>query len=124
MSKRARFPFDLPLNPAIARAGNLVFFALLSAVAAGPALAGSDYPPGLFENSPVVPPGGREATDPSQPPDAAEADPPDEPAPLDDYCASIAGRTFHSLEEVRRAHARCDPDRAPQPGFPGFPTDQ
>ena len=33
---------------------------------------------------------------------------PDGNSALDDYCASIAGRTFHSLAEVKRAHAKCD----------------
>lgn len=74
-------------------------------LAASPALANSEYPPGLFENSPVVPGGPPGAADPGTP-DAAGTD---------DYCASIAGRTFHNLEEVKRAHARCDPDRNPGP---------
>ena len=41
-------------------------------------------------------------------PNSAESLPPNSPGPLDDYCASVAGRTFHSREEVRQAHARCD----------------
>ena len=44
--------------------------ALAAALAASPALAAQDYPPGLFENSPVVPSGPPDATTPSQPPDA------------------------------------------------------
>jgi hypothetical protein len=27
---------------------------------------------------------------------------------LDDYCDGLASRTFRSLAEVRRAHAKCD----------------
>jgi hypothetical protein len=77
------------------------------ALAAYPALAAQDgYPPGLFEHSPVVP-------GPNDPPDSQGAPPgaggePDGNSSLDDYCASIASRTFHSLAEVKRAHARCD----------------
>jgi hypothetical protein len=86
----------------------LAFAALM---AAGPAFAADDgYPPGLFEHSPVV--GG--PNDP--PPDAAA--PSDADGSLEDYCASIASRTFRSLAEVKRAHARCD--RAQQ----GAPADQ
>jgi hypothetical protein len=85
--------------------------ALAAFMAAGPALAADDgYPPGLFEHSPVV--GG--PNDP--PPDAAAPSGAD--GSLEDYCASIASRTFHSLAEVKRAHARCD--RAQE----GAPADQ
>ena len=38
----------------------------------------------------------------------SRADKPDGNSALDDYCASIAGRTFRSLAEVKRAHAKCD----------------
>jgi hypothetical protein len=88
----------------------LVFVA---ALAACPTLAAQDgYPSGLFEHSPVVP-------GPNDPPDS-QGPPPDEGNPaeaggppetngsLDDYCASIASRTFRSLAEVRHAHAQCD----------------
>jgi hypothetical protein len=99
-----------------ARAVNPSVVALAGALAAWPALANSDYPTGLFENSPVVRPG-QDPTDPAgPPPDAADPGQPD--ASLDDYCASIAGRTFHSLEEVKRAHARCDPNRNAGPVVP------
>jgi hypothetical protein len=81
--------------------------AFVAALAASPALAAEDgYPPGLFEHSPVVP-GPGESTDPSGPSDAAG--PADGNGSLEDYCASIASRTFHSLAEVKRAHAQCDP---------------
>jgi hypothetical protein len=83
--------------------------ALAAALAASPALAAQDYPPGLFENSPVVPSGPPEATTPSQPPDAADPfESLDAVDPLDDYCDGLASRTFRSLAEVKRAHARCD----------------
>jgi hypothetical protein len=85
--------------------------ALAAALAARPALATQDYPPGLFENSPVVPSGPPDASAPSQPPDAADPfgpPPPDAVDPLDDYCAGLPFRTFRSLAEVRRAHAKCD----------------
>ena len=83
--------------------------AFVIALAASPVLAADNngYPPGLFEHSPVVP-------GPNDPPDS-QGPPPDGGGPsaadgsLDDYCASIASRTFHSLAEVRRAHAKCDP---------------
>ena len=91
--------------------------AFVAVLAASPALAAEDgYPPGLFEHSPVVP-------GPNDPPDA-QGPPPDGGSPpegngsLEDYCASIASRTFHSLAEVKRAHARCDP------GQGGAPPDQ
>ena len=83
--------------------------ALGAALAASPASAAQDYPPGLFENSPVVPSGPPDATARSQPPDAADSfGPPDAVDPLDDYCDGLASRTFRSLAEVKRAHARCD----------------
>jgi hypothetical protein len=81
--------------------------AFVVALAASHALAADNgYPPGLFEHSPVVP-GPNDPPDPQGPPPDAGA-PPDESSSLDDYCASIASRTFHSLAEVRRAHAKCD----------------
>ena len=118
----------LPMNRSI--------IALALAFAACPAFAdGPEYPPGLFENSPLVPSGPPHAAIPSGPPDAdvpfeppdpdapfgppdpdAPFGPPDAAAPFgppdavdpDDFCASAAFRTFRSLAEVRRAHARCD----------------
>ena len=52
---------------------NRSIIALAAALAAGPALAAQDdYPPGLFENSPVVPSGPPNAVAPSQPPDAGD----------------------------------------------------
>ena len=105
---------------------------ITAALAISPTLAAQDYPPGLFENSPVVKPGSADATAPGEPsepevpgeqPDAEAPLPPDMGGPPNamaplppyaagqpgDYCASMASRVFHSLEEVRRAHARCDP---------------
>jgi hypothetical protein len=89
----------------------LVFIAV---VAACPALAAQDgYPPGLFEHSPVVPGPNDPPDAQGSPPDAAgpldAGGPPDGNGSLDDYCASIASRTFHSLAEVKRAHALCEP---------------
>ena len=88
--------------------------AFVAVLAASPALAAEDgYPPGLFEHSPVVP-------GPNDPPDS-QGPPSDGGGPregsgsLEDYCASIASRTFHSLAEVKRAHARCDPGQEGQP---------
>jgi len=84
--------------------------ALVAALAASPALAAQDYPPGLFENSPVVPSGRPDATVPSGPPDAdVPFGPPAVGGPQDDYCAGVDFRTFHNLAEVTQAHARCDP---------------
>ena len=92
-----------------------LLLAFVAAFGASPALAADNgYPPGLFEHSPVVP-------GPNDPPDS-QGPTPDAGAPsdadgsLDDYCASIASRTFHSLAEVKRAHAKCDnppPDNPP-----------
>ena len=106
---------------------NRSIIALALALTAGPAFArGPEYPPGLFENSPLVPSGPLHAAIPSEPSDAdvpfeppdpdAPFGPPDATAPFgppdavdpDDFCASAAFRTFRSLAEVRRAPARCD----------------
>ena len=84
--------------------------ALAVALTASPALAAQDYPPGLFENSPVLPSGPPDATDSSEPPDAGVPfGPPNAGGPEDDFCAGVGFRTFRSLGEVKRAHARCDP---------------
>ena len=94
-----------------------LLLAFVVTLAASPALAAEDgYPPGLFEHSPVVP-GPNDPPDSQGPPADAGA-PPDGNASLDDYCASIASRTFHSLAEVKRAHAQCDPAQD------GSPPDQ
>ncbi len=94
-----------------------LIIAFVAALAASPTLAAEDgYPPGLFEHSPVVP-GPNDPPD-SQGPTSGAGGPPDRNESLDDYCASIASRTFHSLAEVKRAHARCDP------GQGGPPPDQ
>jgi hypothetical protein len=91
-----------------------LLLAFVVTLAAGPVLAAEDgYPPGLFEHSPVVP-GPTDPPDPQGPPPDV-GDPPDGNASLDDYCAHIASQTFHSLAEVRRAHAQCD---APQDNPP------
>jgi hypothetical protein len=88
---------------------NRSIIALAAALAASPGLATQDYPPGLFENSPVVPSGQPNATAPSQPPDAGDSfGPPDIVGPLDNDCTGLAFRTFRNLAEVREAHARCD----------------
>ena len=76
-------------------------FAPAAALAAEPN-ASPGYPPGLFENSPVIG---------SQPDAAAPGAPGGEPG-LDD-CAGIESRVFRSLAEVRAAHARCDPRSNP-----------
>jgi hypothetical protein len=88
----------------------LVFIAVLAAY---PALAAENgYPPGLFEHSPVVPGPNDPPNSQGPPPDAGDppqaGGPPDGNGSLDDFCATIASRTFHSLAEVRRAHAQCD----------------
>ncbi len=101
---------DRPINSIIAASIALAF-----SLPANMALAAQDYPPGLFENSPVVPSVPPDASSQSQPPDAAEPfGPPDAVDPLDEYCDGLASRTFGSLAEVKRAHARCDHRAAPQ----------
>ena len=97
---------------------NRSIIALALALMASPAIAdGPEYPPGLFENSPLVPSGPLHAAIPSEPSDAdVPFEPPDPDAPFgppdavdpEDYCAGMVFRTFRSLAEVRRAHARCD----------------
>ena len=92
-----------------------LLLAFAFALAASPSLAAEDgYPPGLFEHSPVVPGPNDPSDSPGPPPDAGG--PPDGSASLDDYCAHIASQTFHSLAEVKRAHAQCDsPQDNPPP---------
>jgi len=93
--------------------------ALGAALAASPALAAQDYPPGLSESSPVVPSGPRDATIPSGPPDAAVPFRSlDAVGPWDGYCADVVLQTFRSLAEVRQAHARCDPVHSAEPESP------
>ncbi len=164
MLRTVRFPIAL-LSCRAARA--TLLSAALVALAAPPAVADQAYPPGLFENSPVVPsgqPSGEPA--PGQPSGpngpAADAGPPgydmppapgydappapgyggpivprgyDAPpgpyvpppgrpeayAPPYGYCAGIATRVFGSLEELRRAHARCDRAYYAPPPPPGYP---
>jgi hypothetical protein len=106
---------------------------LAAALVTSPALAAQDdYPPGLFENSPLVPSGPPGATVPSGSPDATA--PPEQPDATarfgppnvvdrpDFDCSDLVLRTFRSLAEVRRAHARCDPVRNAAPLWP--PTDE
>jgi hypothetical protein len=93
--------------------------ALVATLAASPVLAAQDYPPGLFEKSPVVPSGPPDATAPSQPTEDADPfGPRDAADPLDDYCDGLASRAFRSLAEVKRAHARCDHLRRAAPLSP------
>ena len=92
-----------------------LLLAVVVTLAANPVLAAEDgYPPGLFEHSPVVP-GPNDPPDSQGAPPADAGAPPDGDASLDDYCASIASRTFHSLAEVKRAHAHCDAPRDDPP---------
>jgi len=92
-----------------------LLLAFVVTLAAGSVLAAEDgYPPGLFEHSPVVP-GPNDPPDSQGAPPADAGAPPDGNASLDDYCASIASRTFHSLAEVKRAHAQCDAPRDDPP---------
>jgi hypothetical protein len=92
-----------------------LLLAFVVTLAASPVLAADDgYPPGLFEHSPVQPGSNDPPDSQGAPPDAGN--PPDGNASLDDYCANIASHTFHSLAEVKRAHAQCDsPQDNPPP---------
>src|SRR5271165_3365689 len=103
MSRTVRFPI-VPLSARAPGATILsaAVVALGAALAASPAAADQDYPPGLFENSPVVPHGQQYADPPMGPTDPSDPGAPDAFAPLDDYCASVAGRTFHNLAEVKQ----------------------
>jgi hypothetical protein len=85
-----------------------LILAFVAALAASPAFAADGYPSGLFEHSPVVPGPNDPPDSQGAPPDAGAGGVPDGNDSLDDYCASIASRTFHSLAEVKRAHAKCD----------------
>ncbi len=132
MIRSARFPsfaaFGRGLRRAVAFAGPIAALALMSAAAH----ADQNYPSGLFENSPVVPHGGTydgapgaDTQAPASPDEGGMAGPPDPdgagppvaaaPGPVDDYCASMPYRTFSSLAEVKRAHARCDRLRGAPP---------
>jgi hypothetical protein len=74
----------LPMNRSI--------IALALALTASPAFAdGPEYPPGLFENSPLVPSGPPHAAIPSEP---SDADVPFEPP--DPVAASRCGRAFRT----------------------------
>jgi hypothetical protein len=153
MFRTVRFPIAMPSAPnPCARVLSAAIVALGAALLASASVADQAYPPGLFENSPVVPsgqPAGEPAPAEPSGPDgpAADAGPPgpdadmappgyDAPsgpyvpvapgraesyAPGFDYCAGIASRTFHSVEEVRRAHARCDRAYYAAPPPPGYP---
>jgi hypothetical protein len=44
--------------------------------------------------------------------------PPDADDPLDDHCDGLAHRTFRSLAEVKRAHAKCDHAHSVAPLWP------
>jgi hypothetical protein len=93
-----------------------LIFVFAAALSVNSAFAAEDgYPPGLFEHSPVVP-GPNDSPDSQAPPPDAGG-PPEGNDAMDDYCASIASRTFHSLAEVKRAHARCDPGEG-EPSLP------
>ncbi len=109
-AKKAAIPSDCLFQRVQgAQPMNRSILAVAAALAASPALAAQDYPPGLFENSPVVPTGPPDATVPSGPPDdAVPFGPPNAVGPVDDYCAGVASRTFRSLAEVRQAHDQCD----------------
>jgi hypothetical protein len=99
--------------------GSRSIIALAVALTASPALAAQDYPPGLFENSPVLPSGPPDATGPSGPPEAdVPFGAPDAQGAQDDYCAGVGARTFRTLAEVKRAHARCDPGESIAPLSP------
>lgn len=88
MSKTVRFPtaFVLRRSPG-ARTLSAAVVALCGALAAPAALAGSDYPPGLFENSPVVGPGGQAPANRAAPQADAEPGPagPGPAGPADPY---------------------------------------
>jgi hypothetical protein len=93
--------------------------ALVAAMAASPALAAQDYPPGLFENSPLLPSDPPPTTASSQSPDAADPfEPPDTVDALDDYCDGLASCTFRSMAEVKRARAKWDHARDVAPLWP------
>ncbi len=163
MSRTVRFPIATSsAHDQGARFLSAVLVALGATLLASASFADQAYPPGLFENSPVVPngqPAGQPAPAAPSSPDGPAADsapgpdadaappgyegapmapPPDYDAPSGpyvpfapgrpeayapplDYCAGIASRTFHNIEEVRRAHARCDRAYNAAPPPPGYP---
>jgi hypothetical protein len=131
----ARFGPSSPLARSIRRAAALAAPIAALALMAAPARADQNYPSGLFENSPVVPHGGTfdgapgaDTQGPAGPDEGGMAGPPDPdvagspvaaaPGPIADYCASMPYRTFSSLAEVKRAHARCDRFRGQPPQGP------
>ena len=87
--------------------------ALAAALAASPALAAQDYPPGLFENSPVLP-------RPNNPPSGRRhhLDHRTHPTRWTTIAMGSPSALFRSLAEVKRAHARCD---NPHPFAPLWP---
>jgi hypothetical protein len=94
--------------------------ALAAALAASPALATQDYPPGfvrkLARRSCWAARRNRSFWTRRCP---FHLDlPPDADGSLDDYCDGLAFRIFRSLVEVRQAHARCDHVRRVAPLSP------
>ena len=73
-----------------ARCLSLRLVVCCAALAAAPALAGQDYPAGLFENSPVVPHGGQpDAAGPTAPADPSASGPAND-GPQDPYASGPA----------------------------------
>ena len=114
MSRTARFPIALQsgLSPG-ARTLSAALVALCVALSASAALAGSDYPTGLFENSPVVGPGGQGAVNPAgaNPSAPAAGAEPGPAGPADPYAAepgpAYPGRRRAALRR-RRGTPRAD----------------
>ena len=102
-----RSPLLSGRNPA-ARILSVALVALSVALSASAALAGSDYPPGLFENSPVVGPGGQALANPAGlPAGCRNPDRPDPPIPTPTNPAPGLSRRRRAALCGRRGTALC-----------------
>ncbi len=122
MFRTARYPIaSLSGRHPAARILSLSVVALSVALSASTALAGSDYPPGLFENSPVVGPGGQALANPAGPPPNSESGP---AGPADPYANDAAPAYPGGAEPPYAADAGPPYAAAPRPPAPIAPTDE
>jgi hypothetical protein len=122
MSRTVRIPTAAPSDRSPgARILTAAIVALGVALSASAALGGSDYPPGLFENSPVVGPGGQAPANPPGPPAGAEPGP---AGPADPYAAE-PGPAYPAAPQPPYATDAGPPfAAAPMPPAPIAPTDE
>lgn len=126
MFRTVRVPTAAPSGSnACPRILSAAVVALSAALAGSPAFADSDYPPGLFEHSPVVGPGGQAINppgpNPAGPADGAE---PGSAGPADPYAAEPGPAYPAGSEQPYAADAGTPYAAAPRPPAPIAPTDE